>query len=295
MRSPLVMMWGASDEAVALEQATLEFERAKAAYDLALQDIENRDYDLERLRQELALVQLEVTQLEAETNTQLELGVALAQLEVDVIGRGLDPLFQNNVARAQLEVQKLEAQIADAQIVAPFAGQILSITLVKGRQVEGFQPVISLADPSELEIKAEPRDTQLNELAEGMPVIVSFSTRPDQTYTGSILELPYPYGTGGTLEGIKDEDAATRISLEVTPEEAGLDMGDLMQIEVLVEQKPDVLWLPPQAIRTFDARRFVVTQDGEIQQRVDVTLGLTAEDRVEIEEGLTEGQVVVGP
>jgi multidrug efflux pump subunit AcrA (membrane-fusion protein) len=55
-----------------------------------------------------------------------------------------------------------------------------------------------------------------------------------------------------------------------------------------------VLWLPPQAIRTFEGRKFVVVQEGDAQRRVDVKIGVEGEDRVEIVEGLNEGQVVVG-
>jgi len=68
-----------------------------------------------------------------------------------------------------------------------------------------------------------------------------------------------------------------------------------MQIKVVVERKDDVLWLPPQAVRTFEARTFVVIQNGETQQRVDVKVGVESQDRVEIEAGLNEGQIVIGP
>jgi multidrug efflux pump subunit AcrA (membrane-fusion protein) len=56
-----------------------------------------------------------------------------------------------------------------------------------------------------------------------------------------------------------------------------------------------VLWLPPQAVRTFEGRKFVVVQEGDGQRRVDVKIGIQSEDRVEIEEGLKEGQVAVAP
>jgi multidrug efflux pump subunit AcrA (membrane-fusion protein) len=58
--------------------------------------------------------------------------------------------------------------------------------------------------------------------------------------------------------------------------------------------KDNVLWLPPQALRVFDGRRFAVVQDGNDQRRVDVKVGIQTADRVEIEEGLEEGQTVVG-
>ena len=72
-------------------------------------------------------------------------------------------------------------------------------------------------------------------------------------------------------------------------------MGDLVDATVVVVKKTNVIWLPPQTIRTFGGRKFVVVQDGDVQRRVDVKLGVVGEDRVEILEGLNEGQVVVSP
>jgi multidrug efflux pump subunit AcrA (membrane-fusion protein) len=83
--------------------------------------------------------------------------------------------------------------------------------------------------------------------------------------------------------------------LETPAAESGLELGDIVRVTVVLERKDDVLWLPPQAIRTFEGREFVVVQEGEAQRRVDVKIGIESDDRVEIEEGLTEGLIVIGP
>ncbi len=67
-----------------------------------------------------------------------------------------------------------------------------------------------------------------------------------------------------------------------------------MRVTVILERKTDVLWLPPAAIRTFSGRKFVVIEEDGRQRRVDVVVGIESEDRVEIIEGVEEGQVVVG-
>jgi len=90
-------------------------------------------------------------------------------------------------------------------------------------------------------------------------------------------------------------DSSTRISLDVDPAEVGLELHDLVQITVVLERKAGVLWLPPQALRRFEGRDFVVVQEADGQRRVDVKLGVEGGDRVEIVTGLTEGQIVVGP
>jgi hypothetical protein len=56
-----------------------------------------------------------------------------------------------------------------------------------------------------------------------------------------------------------------------------------------------VLWIPAGGLRTFQGLDFAIIQDGELQRRVDVRLGVRSPERVEILEGLKEGQLVVGP
>jgi HlyD family secretion protein len=38
----------------------------------------------------------------------------------------------------------------------------------------------------------------------------------------------------------------------------------------MLAQKDDALWLPPQAVRAFEVRRFVVVKDGVFRQDVEV-------------------------
>ncbi|HEY65517.1 MAG TPA: HlyD family efflux transporter periplasmic adaptor subunit [Caldilineae bacterium] len=262
----------ATKQAAALQQATLNYQKAKATYDLIMQDIAAYQYEI------------------AIKERQVE----LAQLALDELNRGVDPLLKNDVERALLKVQKLEAAIADAQIIAPFDGQVLSITLTEGRPVDAFKPVVVVADPSELEVSADLTSTQLQDLAEGMPATVVLVSRPGEELKGYIRRLPYPYGGGGRTGTFDEEDKSTRIALEASAAEAGYEMGDLARVTVVLERKEDVLWLPPQAVRIFEGRTFVVVKEGEAQRRVDVKVGIKGEDRWEIEEGLTEGQIVIG-
>src|SRR6266508_5323453 len=64
-------------------------------------------------------------------------------------------------------------------------------------------------------------------------------------------------------------------------------MAEASQLEV------ERVRLRSQAVREFEGRYFVIVQDGEAQRRVDVKVGIIEEDRIEITEGLAEGQVVV--
>jgi RND family efflux transporter MFP subunit len=267
---------GASWQAATLQKATLDYAQAKAAYELAIQDINNH-------QNEVAIQERQV---------------ALAQLALDDLKNGVDPLLLNDVQAAALNVKKLEAAIADAQLIAPFDGQVLSLVLSEGREVAAYKPVVTIADTSTLEVSADLVSTDLKDLVEGMPTTVVLVSAPGKEIKGIVRRLPYPYGSGGrttaTSTEAEEQDKSTRVTLEGSAQEAGFALGDLARVTVVLERKDNVLWLPPQAIRTFEGRKFVVVQDGEAQRRVDVKVGIEGEERVEIKEGLTEGQIVIG-
>ncbi len=69
----------------------------------------------------------------------------------------------------------------------------------------------------------------------------------------------------------------------------------MVSANIILEQKDDVLWLPLQAVREFEGRYFVIVKDGDVERRVNVKVGIVDEDRIEIIDGLREGQVVVAP
>ena len=221
--------------------------------------------------------------------------IRLAEIEIERLKEGLDPLLVNDVERARLNVQTLEAEIAEAQIVAPFDGRLLTVSLTDGQGVEGYRKVVSIAQIDDLEVNATLLSNQMDGLEEGMEVVISPVRNPGVVLTGAIRRLPYPYGTGGNPSNqVEDKDDSTHIAIDGSLEEIGLELGDLVRVDVLRERKDDVLWLPPQALRNFDGRRFVVLEEDGTQRRLDVTIGIETQERVEIEEGLEEGQVVVG-
>jgi len=280
-----------------LESAELDLERAKVRLQQALDE---HQYQLNVAQTDLEMANIRLDSMRSEAvpdQTQIALQqkeIELKQLALDRLNEGIDPLLESDVERAQLDVAKLKADIADSQIIAPFAGQLLSYSLTPGQAVDAYKSVASIADVNELEVSADLISNQLTDLSEGMPAKFMLVSRPGVELTGTIRLLPYPYGSGGKGTTVEELDKSTRITVNEDLAEYGIELGDLIRVQVELERKDDVLWLPPQAIRLFEGRRFVVLKDGDIQRRVDIEVGIETQERVEIEEGLEEGQVVVG-
>lgn len=204
-------------------------------------------------------------------------------------------LAQIAVEETSLYGESLKEDVANSRLLAPFDGHILYMNATEGERVAAYDTIGVVADLSVLEASATLPEEVMEQLEEGMEVlIVSGGDRQQVSLEGIIRYLPYPYGSSSPGEGTLDKNA-TRIELLQTPDSIGLELADRVRVLVVIESHSDVLWLPPQAVRQFQGRNFVVVQDGDLQRRVDVTLGVQTEDRWEIVEGVEEGWVIVGP
>jgi len=280
-----------------LESAELELERAKVRLEQA-QDAHAYDLAVAEANLEMARIRLDALRSEAVPDkTQIALQekeIELQELALERLANGIDPLLISDVQRAELNVSKLKADIAESQIIAPFDGQLLSFALTPGQAVDAYQNVATVADVNELEVSADLISNQLQDLAEGQPARIMLVSRPGVELEGTVRRLPYPYGSGGKGTTVEELDKTSRITIHESAADAGFELGDLVRVTVELERKDNVLWLPPQALRLFEGRRFAVIQEGDQQRRVDVVAGIVTLERVEIEEGLEEGQVVIG-
>ncbi|MGE5223962.1 MAG: efflux RND transporter periplasmic adaptor subunit, partial [Omnitrophica WOR_2 bacterium] len=243
------------------------------------------ELDIQTCQEQLAIARLNLEWSQQQFQTkQQKYEVQLQEHEVK--------LAEIALKKASLNVDDLKKAIADAQVISPMDGVVISIGFHKGSEVKAYQPVVQVADLNNVELSAEPGNEIMQKMQEGMPVSAIFYGRPGTPLPGSIRRLPTPYGSGNpAVDG--EQDKSTRITLDSLPKNS--ELGDLLSVTVTLDRRENALWLPVQAVRTFEGRKFVLVQEGQGQRRVDVKLGLQGEDRVEILEGLTEGQVVIGP
>jgi multidrug resistance efflux pump len=300
-----------TSQRLAVQRAEENLEKAKIAYkealdrpwepqrvrDGLLENITNAERALEEARARYNEAAASAAQRQASYESDialLQLDVEKAQQEIAWLERGVDASLTQRVESAQLRMERLQAQIKEVQLVAPFDGELTSFTVVPGRSVDARKNVAVIADPREVEITADLSGNQMSIMEEGMPCEVTWSRRPGEVFTGIIAEMPYPYGTGGGSVRVENPDERTHILLDTDIQETGLEAGDLVKATVLIERSEDTLWLPPAAIRTFEGRRFVMVRVGDRLQKVDVKLGVEGQDRIEILEGLEEGQIIEG-
>jgi RND family efflux transporter MFP subunit len=208
------------------------------------------------------------------------------------LNRNIDPGQIEAIETARIAVEATQAKIASGSLIAPFDGEVGLISVKVGDQVSALKPLMVVAKPGELELVGAPSEEQLSEISVGQPVAVRFVTVGAEPMGGTIARVPL---IGNEAGGSTDQSRtrAVRIKLE---RDVKLESGEIARISTFTSQRQDVLWIPPQALRTFRARRFVVVRNPDgTESRKDVKTGLESSDRVEIIDGVKEGDVIVAP
>ena len=187
---------------------------------------------------------------------------------------------------AQLSLESARYQLEQTRLLAPFAGTILAIDVRQEEVVYARNPILTLADLTELEVVAQIDEIDIGAVAEGQEVEIVLDAFPGQRLRGQIKHIA-PAATPQRGSTVYEATIAfSGEGLRVRP-----DMGTNVTIVTLA--KEDVLLVPNRAIQRVGQKQVVkVLEGGQFRER-EVIVGLSNRDEAEIVAGLQEGEVVL--
>jgi multidrug resistance efflux pump len=185
-------------QALALQQATTDYEAAKAAYQVATQGATREQLAVAAAQINAAKAQVQVVRAQtppAEAAVKSAEAQAMrAQAALDRLKAGATPedkaMAEARVKSAQAALAQAQAQLKQAQVIAPFAGQVGTIYVRPGELATMGQPVLALGDTSKLRVETtDLRETDVTRLKLGMPVEVTFDALPGRTFQGKVARI----------------------------------------------------------------------------------------------------------
>jgi HlyD family secretion protein len=199
----------------------------------------------------------------------------------------------SDIKRAEAQVLVTEASLDRTTITAPFAGVIGKITGELGEYTTPSPPgvptppAIDLIDDTCLYVSAPMDEVDAPKIKLGQPARITLDAMSELVFDGTVRRIA-PYVT-------EIEKQARTVDVEVNfsqvPSETLL-VGYSADIEVILENRENVLRIPTQAIRQNNAVLFVGT-NGKLEER-QLQTGLANWSFTEVLSGLKEGgQVLV--
>jgi RND family efflux transporter MFP subunit len=194
-------------------------------------------------------------------------------------------------AKVSYEALASQSSKTGVTVTAPLAGYLLRPLVKEGDYVEVGQPLVSVARSTRLRLQADVPAKYYSQLAAVRSA--NFKTACDDT----VYSLSGEGGLDGRLlaYGRSTGDASGYIPVTFEFEgRGGIVPGSYVEVWLTAQAEQPTLVLPLSAITEEQGLHFAYVQlDEEGYQRREVTLGGTDGQRVEIVNGLKEGEKVV--
>jgi HlyD family secretion protein len=232
---------------------------------------------------------LETSQLDL---TTAENELRLAEQTITLRATSLNPndraLAAAKVAQAQQHLATLDAELSYATIRAPITGIVTDQFQYQGEFASAGGKLVTIADISEVIVKAPFADTVAAQLKVGDPAAVLPTDTSSEEMKGRI-----------TLLSRSSDPTNRTVEVWVTlANGAGkLRANGAAQITISANSKADAVVVPASAV-TLDASNanegtVMVVDSASVAHETKVTVGIRTRDKMEIASGLQGGETVV--
>ncbi|MBP5973022.1 efflux RND transporter periplasmic adaptor subunit [Brasilonema sp. CT11] len=171
-------------------------------------------------------------------------------------------------------------------VTAPISGRVADREVTLGQSFEDAGgKLMTIVNDSRVYATANIYEKDLGKVRRGQRVSLKVASMPNRTFTGQIAVI------GSVVEG---ETRVVPVKAQIDNLGGVLKPGMFAQLEVLTDQTSTAtLVIPSSAVVEANGNKLVYVQNGNAYQPVEVTLGETSGDMVEVKTGLFEGDMIV--
>jgi HlyD family secretion protein len=205
--------------------------------------------------------------------------------------------------RQQDKLKKIEEQIEKAKIYAPSGGQVIYASSAKprwwrssaepldvGSDVREREELIYLPTTSAVKAEVDIHEASLKKVKVGLPAIVTTDALPGRAFSGRVAQIaPLP---NAESVWINPDLKVYKTEVFLDSNDPALRTGMSCQVEVIIEEYKDAIYVPVQAVLRVSGEPTVYIVKGKKLEPRVVQIGLDNNRMVRILSGLSEGEVV---
>lgn len=257
---------------IALDIATKQYQREQKLYAKKATSLEN----LENLKNTFYALRANVADLKAQT-TQLEISLKNAQKD-----------------------------LAFTTITAPSKGEIINVAVEEGQTVNANQntpSIVRLADLSEMEIRMQIAEADINKISVGKKVKFSILNEPDKKYEAVISSINPANTTISDATSNTNLNSSSSASTNavyyyarvfVKNDNNFLRIGMSTENEIAIKTENNTLVIPTLAIKSDTKGYYVeILKANNISVKTPVKLGIKDSLNTQILDGINEGDLVI--
>jgi len=266
-------------QSLQLQQATIDYEAAKANYDITI-----APPTASQKAQALAQI------------AAADAAVAQAESSLDRLLTGIKPedldVMETQVEQAQIGVESAELALRNTQLVSPIDGVVGIINIHTNEFPNPSLPAMVVADPEGFHIKLNVDELDIGQVEVGQSALITVDALNDAQLTGVVSRIA-PVANTTPVGG--SAIVTYEVIINLDPTDLPLRSGMTATVAIVTDKAEDVIVIPNRVMHLDETTRSPYVEklvDG-VPTRVDIVLGLRNEQFSEVVSGLEEGDEVV--
>ena len=172
-----------------------------------------------------------------------------------------------------------------------YRGSSSQEAIQEGATVRERQAILTIPDMREMAVKTNIHESAVQRVAVGQSVEVSIDAFPDLSLTGVVTKVAVVADSANAFMNPDLKVYPTTIKIDGVHD--WLRPGMSAEVEILVDQLSDIVYVPVQAVTYWDDKRVVYVDNGGDPERREVETGTFSDSFIEIRSGLREGEEVL--
>lgn len=209
-------------------------------------------------------------------------------LLVQGVSSNIKKQYEAQIEEIMVHIDILEKSKRQASIIAEFDGIITELNVHQGGMTKPGVVVVEIQDQNNLSIFVELLAEEVNEVKDGMPLVLFKESSAPVNLT---VDRIYPKALS-KISDLGVEQKRVRVEADINENDNKFKIGTEINVEIIIEQKDNVLLLDKNAIYDYQGKKYVNIMSGQEKIEKEVTIGIEGENYIEITSGLQENDEV---
>lgn len=176
-----------------------------------------------------------------------------------------------------------------AEVKSPIEGTVIRYYVDIGDSVipqepMPQEPVVNIAYMDKVKIVVNVGEKDITKLRKGEKVRVSVDAYPEENFLGRVVKV---------APAVDPRSRKLKVELEIENKDHRLKPGMFADVEIIYNEHSNVLVVPRISVLEKEGRTILFTVEDDRAKLREVKTGISDEEKIEIVEGLSEGESVV--
>ncbi|MBP5283821.1 MAG: efflux RND transporter periplasmic adaptor subunit [Treponema sp.] len=201
-------------------------------------------------------------------------------------------MVQKEQVLAYVDASRPGYTFAASPVKAPVSGRITSFSPTVGTQVAQSMSIAKISNTDELEIKVNVAERFISRIALNQKAVLTFDAYPGEQFDAFVSEVSPVLDTTSRTMAIK---------IKIAKKDSRIKVGMYARVKLITESIKNALLVPAAAVIKRDGNPYVfmfAQEEGADENTgkaslVPVKQGITVDDRTEIAEGISAGNIII--